>query len=391
MRKIHMSAAGMLVVAWVAAVAGQGKPAAPAPVDLDGTWKLNRGLSQFPSDLGFGMDVIGGGRTTITDPGRGGGGQSMSPGLAVGRPASREEAMNSRQLVDEVRNPPEQLTIAEGAGAIVVTADGGRSRTYYPDGREAFTPLEAAPVATVSRWEGSRLIIRYKVEPGREVRYTVSRKSSPSQLVVQVELVERGGRDLAVRIYEPEGPAAPAPVVPLPSQRPPAARAQQTPADSARPSFVPAVPGAAAPAGLDQRPGAEFKGLTSLGLVVEDLGQEAVSCGFQQDAIEAAAAKSLSGAGLKVVRNTDEDTYLYVHVITLATTTGYCISRYDVSLFSNTTATLTYGSRPVLVQASLLHKGGITGSGTKGHGDTVMRTIIQYVDQFAAQVRDANK
>jgi hypothetical protein len=259
-------------------------------------------------------------------------------------------------------------------------------------------------VATVSRWEGSRLIIRYKVEPGREVRYTVSRKSSPSQLVVQVELVERGGRDIAVRIYEPEGPAAPAPaasagrgaqegppVVPLPSQRPPAARAQQTPADSARPSFVPAVPGAAAPAGLDQRPGAEFKGLTSLGLVVEDLGQEAVSCGFQQDAIEAAAAKSLSGAGLKVVRNTDEDTYLYVHVITLATTTGYCISRYDVSLFSNTTATLTYGSRPVLVQASLLHKGGITGSGTKGHGDTVMRTIIQYVDQFAAQVRDANK
>jgi hypothetical protein len=406
MHMMRMSAAAVLVAAWVGAVYGQGKPAAPAPGELEGTWKLNRELSQFPRDLGFGMDVIGGGRTTITDPGGRGGGQSVSPGLAANRPASREEAENSRQLVDEVRNPPAQLTVAVNAGTIVVTNDRGRVRTYYPDGREAFTTLDAAPVATVSRWEAGRLIIRYKVEPGREVRYTVSRKASPPQLVVQADLLERGGRDSVIRVYEPVQTDEPAPGAPMPAepaapqappvlalpsqQRPVAAQPQPSQADAARP-MVPAVPAAAAPAGLDQRPGAEFKGLSALGVVVEDLGPEAVSCGLKQDTIEAAVSKSLSSAGLKVVRETDEDTYLYVHVITTATTTGYCFSRYDAYVYTNTTATLSYGSRPVLVQVSLIHKGGITGSGTKGHGEAVTRTLTQYVDQFAAQIRNANK
>jgi hypothetical protein len=397
------SIAALVLAASVAAVSGQGRPAAPMPVDLDGTWKLNRELSQFPRDLGFGMDVIGGGRTTITDPGgRGGGGTSVSPGLAANRPASREEAENSKQLVNEVRNPPAGLTVASSAGTIVVTNEGGRARTYFPDGREAFTELDAAPVATVTRWEASRLVIRYKVEPGREVRYTVSRKASPPQLIVQAELIERGGRDTAVRVYEPAeaGEPAPAPaerapqrappVIPLPSQGPGAVQPPPVPADAAR-QVVPAVPASAAPANLDQTPGAELKGLSALGIVVEDLGAEAASCGLRQEAIEGAASKRLSSAGLTVLRNTDEDTYLYIRVITAATATGTCFSRYDAYVYSYTAATLSYGSRPALVQVSLLHKGGLTASAAKGHGDAVTRAITQYVDQFAAQIRDANK
>ena len=403
MKTMRMSAAAVLAAACVAVMSGQGKPAAPAPIDLDGAWKLNRELSQFPREVGFGMDVVGGGKTTMTDPGRGG--QTVNPGLAAGRPASREEAQNSRQLVDEVRNPPASLTIAQNGGAIVVTDDRGRARTYYPDGREAFTTLDAAPVATVTRWEGSRLVIRYKVEPGREVRYTVSRKASPPQLVIQAELLERGGRDTVVRIYEPAGagepaPAAPAaaerapqqapPVIPLPSQRPGAAPPSQPPADAAR-QTVPAVPSSTAPANLDQTPGAELKGLSALGIVVEDLGAEAASCGLRQEAIEAAAAKSLSAAGLKVLRNTVEDTYVYIRVVTAATTTGTCFSRYDAYVYSYTAATMSYGSRPALVQVSLLNRGGITASGIKGHGEAVIRALTQYVDQFGAQIRDANK
>jgi len=403
MKTMRMSAAAVLAAACVAVMSGQGKPAAPAPVDLDGAWRLNRELSQFPRDLGFGMDVVGGGKTTMTDAGRGGG-QSVSPGLVANRPASREEAENSRQLVNEVRNPPERLTISSDAGTIVVTNEGGRARTYYPDGREAFTTLDAAPVATVTRWEGSRLVIRYKVEPGREVRYTVSRKASPPQLVIQADLVERGGRDSVVRVYEPPAADAPAaqqaperpapqqapPVVPLPSQRPGAAPPAPAPADAAKP-LMPAVPSSAAPANLDQTPGAELKGLSALGIVVEDLGAEAASCGLRQEAIEAAAAKSLSGAGLKVLRSTVEDTYVYIRVVTAATTAGTCFSRYDAFVYSYTAATMSYGSRPALVQVSLLNRGGMTASGAKGHAESVTRAIVQYVDQFAAQIRDANK
>ena len=406
MKTMRMIAAAVLAAACVAVMSGQGKPAAPVPVDLDGIWKLNRELSQFPRDLGFGMDVIGGGRTTITDPGgRGGGGSSVSPGLVANRPASREEAENSKQLVNEVRNPPAGLTIASSAGTIVVTTEGGRARKYYPDGREAFTELDAAPVATVTRWEASRLVIRYKVEPGREVRYTVSRKASPPQLVIQAELLERGGRDTVVRVYDLEGAGEPAagaqvpaagaasqapPVIPLPSQRPGAVPPPQPPADAAKP-LMPAVPSSAAPANLDQTPGAELKGLSALGIVVEDLGAEAASCGLRQDAIEAAAAKSLSAAGLKVLRNTVEDTYVYIRVVTAATTTGTCFSRYDAYVYSYTAATMSYGSRPALVQVSLLNRGGMTASGIKGHGEAVIRALAQYVDQFAAQIRDANK
>ena len=407
MRMTRMSVAGMVVAVWAVAISGQGKPAAPVPVDLDGAWKLNRELSQFPRDLGFGMDVVGGGRTTMTDPGgRGGGGSSVSPGLVGNRPASREEAENSKQLVNEVRNPPAGLTVASSAGTIVVTNEGGRARTYYPDGREAFTELVAAPVATVTRWEASRLVIRYKVEPGREIRYTVSRKASPPQLVVQAELLERGGRDTVVRVYDLEGAGVPAigaqppaagaapqapPAIPLPSQRP--AAAQPPPpaqADAARP-MMPAVPASAAPANLDQTPGAELKGLSALAIVVEELGAEAASCGLRQEAIEGAAAKSLSAAGLKILRNTDEDTYLYIRVVTAATTTGTCFSRYDAFVYSYTAATMSFGSRPALVQVSLLIRGGLTACGIKGHGEAVVRALTQYVDQFATQIRDANK
>jgi hypothetical protein len=154
---------------------------------------------------------------------------------------------------------------------------------------------------------------------------------------------------------------------------------------------VPAAQGGAAPQGFDQRRDAELIGLTSLGLVVEGVGPEAEHCGVKQLALETAAAKSLSDAGLRVVRNTDNDTYLYINVNTTAMSTGFCFTRYDAHFYTHTTATLSYGARPVLVQVSLLHKGGITGSGASSHGEAVGRTLKQYVDQMAARIRDANK
>jgi hypothetical protein len=400
---------GLLVLSAVMLV-GQTRPPTPAAADFDGTWQLNRELSQFPRDVGFGMDVTGAGKPASGDTGAAEMvGQGSNPGLAVNRPASREEAMNSRQLVAEVRTPPLRLTIARSGATLVITDERGRSRTYHPDGREAFTPFDAAPVATVSRWEAGRLVVRYKVEPGREVRYTVSRRASPPQLVVQADLLERGGRDTIVRVYDaarpedplpdplpvPPAPPQTPPVIPLPSQRPGAAPPTSAPApapaqpDVLRPA-APAVPGSAAPANLDQTPGAELKGLSALGVLVEELGREAASCGLTQAALEAAAAKSLSAAGLKVLQ-TDEDSYLYIRVVTALTTTGSCFSRYDATVYSYTAATMSYGSRPALVQVSLLTRGGMSVGGAKGHGESVTRAITQYVDQFATQIRDANR
>ena len=157
------------------------------------------------------------------------------------------------------------------------------------------------------------------------------------------------------------------------------------------PTDPPSLAGQATAPVVAQGPDAELKGLTKLGVVVEDLSPQAAACGLSQPAIEAAVSKSLSDAGFKVLRNSDEDTYLYVHIITVSVSAGLCVSRYDAFLYSYTTATLSYQATPVLVQVSLLHKGGITGGAPSVHGDTVVRSVKQYVDEFATQIRGANR
>jgi hypothetical protein len=410
------------------------------PGSLAGNWTLNRDLSQFPSEVGFGMDVIPAGSgeragTEASDLAR-----AVRSNNAL--PVSEDQARNTRQLIAEVKDPPPHLTIVQSDAAVTMTDDRGHSRTFHVDGRQEFQTLEAGPVTTITRWDGARLVVRYKVQPDRELRYTYTRKAGAPQIVVQVQFVERGGRDAVTRVYEstkpgelglpdrgapsttvpptaggagqgqvglppagpgpggqggpprlyqPGSPAVPgsppvpnAPPVPV---APPVAGAPVVPS-SAR---VPVSPDrAAAPPSL-QVPDAELKGLTSLGVVVEDLSSEATSCGLRQATLESTVSKSLSDAGLKVVTNSDEDTYLYVRVVTTAMSTGFCFSRYDAALYTHTMATLTYGSAPVLVQVELMRNGGIAGGGASGHGASVVRNIKQYVDAFAVRVRDANK
>lgn len=152
--------------------------------------------------------------------------------------------------------------------------------------------------------------------------------------------------------------------------------------------LAPAIAAGTAAAG--QGPAASpLKGLTTLGVVVEGLDGAAAKCGLSQDALESALVKQLSDAGFKVVLNSDEDTYLYVNVITASPTGGLCVSRYDAFLYTHTTATLSYQSAPVLVEVSLLHKGGLTGGPPSAHGEAVGRGVREYVDQFVGQIRDA--
>jgi hypothetical protein len=142
---------------------------------------------------------------------------------------------------------------------------------------------------------------------------------------------------------------------------------------------------------FNQQPGAELKGLTKLGSVVEDLSPQAVACGLNQSNLETSVSKRLSDAGFKVLRNSDEDSYVYVNIITTSLSTGLCVSRYDVILYTHTTAKLSYQQTPVLVEVSLLHKGGIAGGAPAAHAESVLRGVMEYIDQFTMRIRDANK
>jgi hypothetical protein len=123
---------------------------------------------------------------------------------------------------------------------------------------------------------------------------------------------------------------------------------------------------------------------------VEDLSPQAAACGLSQGTLETEVSKRLSEAGFTVLRNSDEDTYVYVNVITTSLSTGLCVSRYDAFLFTHTTAKLSYQETPVLVQVSLLDKGGTAGSASATHAAGVLRGVQEYVDQFSTRMRDAN-
>ena len=322
---------------------------------LAGKWALNPELSQLSREVGFSADwmTTGGAGGGAPGGGGGGGGRGGAPGGQSGGGSnrsgfpvlrvSREDSMRNTLLTAEVREPAARVTIAETANEITITPDKGSPRTFHPNGREEVVQLDGVTVATTSALEAGRLVVRYKVDQQHELRYTYSRVASPPQLVVEVQFVQRGGGDTVKRVYEPASETDTAPVASAP------ATSQTTPPASGQPaSQAPTDRGA--PQNFDRQPEAQFKGLTALGVVVEGLGSQATKCGLRQEAIESAMMKQLSGAGFKVSVNQDEDTYLYVNVMTATMGDGNCLSRYDAYVYSHTTAGLSYHPTPVLVE-----------------------------------------
>jgi hypothetical protein len=393
-----------LVALMLAAVFGGEPVRAQGVSSIAGRWTLNRELSQFPRELGFGMDLVPGG-----GPGQSGRrGRDGSDGAigGVGAFASGRESPDDvnrmRQLTAEVRAPSTRLTISETATAVTITNDRGEARTFHPGAREDVLQLDQVPVVAIAKWEAGRLVILYKVEEGRELRYTFSVTGDPEQLVVDVKFLERGGGDSVKRVYEPASPgesmtvaAAALPPPPASPNRPappqpPLERVPSAASAAAPDRTTPPAPADPPPPG-PQQPDAELKGLTTLGVIVEGLGSESSACGLAQGAIETAVSKSLSDAGLTVVRNSDEDSYVYVNVNTVRLSTGFCVSRYDTFLYTHTMARLSYQNTALLVQVSLLHDGGIAGGTPAAHTDGVLKGIKQYVDQMSGRIAGANR
>lgn len=388
----------MLVVVMALGAPRSASVGAQDASDFAGRWTLNSGMSQWPREIGFSAPWISSGGSGQESPASGGRGRrgsgSGGTGAFTARPESEDDAKRVQQLTAEVRNPSAHLTIVETPTAVTVTDDRGQSRTFHPTGKEEELQLEGAPVAVTAKREGGRLVVLYNVEQGRELRYTYSRAASSQQLVVDVQFIERGKGDSVRRIYElasatetlAAASAAPSPAATKQDAVLPAGTASDSGNERA-PASAHRLPAQT----FNQQPDAELKGLTKLGVVVEELSPQAAACGLNQKALEAAVSKRLSDAGFRVIRNSDEDTYVYVNIITTSLSNGLCVSRYDAFLSTHTTAKLVYQETPVLVQVSLLHQGGIAGGSSAAHADAVLRGVQEYVDQFSTRIRDANK
>ncbi len=322
-----------------------------------GVWSLNRQLSQFPRELGFNADWF----PTSDTPSR------TAP---LPRRESYEEGQRARLLTDEVRNPPARLMIVDNISAVTITNDLGQSRTVHPNAKEELIDIQGVAMPVTTARDGSRLIVTYHVETDRDVRFTYT--PGADRLTVDAQFLEKGKGDTITRVYEP-GVAV--------------ARAAPAPGAAGSIPALPDVPHE----NFDQTPGAEFKGLKSVGILVEDLGPEAIACGLKRDAIENTLAQRLSAGGLTVKKNSDEDTYVYVNLVTTGMPNGTCVTRYDAFLYTHATAKLAYHEQPVLVQVSLMHRGGIGTSGMATHAASVTHGLENYVDLFLTQIHDANK
>jgi hypothetical protein len=354
---------------------------------LAGVWTLNRSLSEFKSDIGFNVDwaatpsgdgqnagsSAGGGRGRRgSGGGGGGGGSSRGPAAPFsGRQESYEDARRLQLLTGEVRNPPARLMIVDTPATFTITNELGQSRAFHPDGKQESIDVQGVSMAVTTKRDGDTVVVLYHVETGRDLRYTFSHGANPSQLIVDVQFLERGAGDKARRVYEP-GVAAPAPRATSPDT---------APGSSSRPAAE----------AFDRRPNAELIGLKNLGIVVEDLSAQAIACGLNHDAMESALSKRLTDGGFLVRRNSDEDTYVYINVMSSSLGNGTCVSRYDAFLYTHATAKLPYGDQPALVQVSLMHRGGIGTSVPAAHGTAVLRGLEGYIDLFVTQVHDANK
>ena len=389
------SRAAILVVVMMAGSLALGSVRGDAP-DLSGRWSLDRSASQFPSEVGFAAEWLSAGRSGGESSGggrRGSGGGGGATGAFVMPRVSEDDAKRVQELTAEVRNPAARLTIVDTPAAVTITDDRGRSRTFHPDGKEEILRLDDVPVGVISKRDAGRLTVTYKVEQGREVRYTYARAAS-AQLTVDVQFIEHGAGDTVRRIYTAASATDAPDATPVTQSGAAPPRSEGQPAASPQGQGRTSVPGSAA--GLptetfNQQPDAELKGLTRLGVVVEGLTAQAAGCGLSQDAIETALSGRLSSAGFKVIRDSDEDSYLYVNVMTTSLPSGLCVSRYDVTIYTHTTARLSYQETPVLVQVSLLHKGGIAGGASATHGASVLRGVQEYLDQFVTRIHDANK
>jgi hypothetical protein len=364
--------------------------------NLTGRWILNRAQSELDKDVGFNPDWLPPvGRSTRGGPagggarGRRGSGDRGQPGGFTAPRESEEDAKRVQLLSAEARTPSPHLTLIDTRDTVTITDADDESRTLHTDGSDDYLKIHGLPVTAVTVRESGHVVVRYQVEQGRELRYTYTREADGPKLTVDIQFVE-GGRaaDTVRHVYDLIGPDDPCPTTPDVTSRVGAGVPAVPPAGGLRGA---APTDTAPPEPFNQQPDAELKGLTRLGVVVEGIGPQAAACGLTEAALEAAVTARLKGAGFTVLTNSDEDSYVYVNVVTGSLSPGSCVSRFDVTIYTHTTARLSYQPSPVLVQVSLLHRGGITGGASAGHAATVIRSVSDYLDEFIARIEAANK
>jgi len=366
---------------------------AQSPPNISGVWVLNPALTQRPEEIGFnpGWARSGaeGSGEEAGEGSRGGRGRRGGAGARVPQVVreSADDSTRATQLTAEARTPPAHLTIVQAADSVSISDDQGLTRTFHPAGHLEELTLGTVSLPTSARWTAEGLEVVYDVESGWQLRYRYTPSADRTHLVVDIRFLQQGHEGDEVRLTY-ESPEAHEHTVA--GDAPRSTRVPAAPAPPAVPAAgAPASAGAGRPPVLP--PGSELRGITTIGTVVDNLSPDAAACGLDQAKIKSSIARILADAGFKTQPLGDEETYVWVNVVTNRMGTGTCVSRYDASLMTQADATLPYLKGLVALDVPLLRDGGLTGGAAASHAKSVLDALAASVNRFITQIRGAAK
>jgi len=180
-------------------------PAPPAQAaekpSIAGVWTLNKDLSDSGArdrgdDTGDDRGDRGGRRGGYGGGGRGGFGGGRYGGMGRGGGGMRGAGMNPdemqrmRDVMRDLTNPSDRLTVAQTDSMIVVTGADGRTTRLSPDGKKIKD--ENTGIERKTKWDGAKLVSEISGLGSGKATQTFALDPEHHQLKVTVQMEGRG-------------------------------------------------------------------------------------------------------------------------------------------------------------------------------------------------------
>ena len=354
--------------------------ARPSAQTIAGAWVLNPALTQRPEEIGFTPEwarAQGSGGTRRGGPGSGGG--------AMGVPAS------SRERERQHARGAAHRRCADTALTTHHHPEGHRHRDRGRSGARAHLPSRRASRVTDDRhratahygtvgWAQPRRGLRRRDRPAATLHVHVVGRS---HAVASEHSVPRAGREGdEVRLtYEPAGAHERGIVSGVPGG---ARRAVSVSIAAAwRTGGRGAICASSAAAARIRAARSDHDRHGRRG---SERGRQGVRARSGEDQNFDRAHPG--GCRFKTERFGNEETYLFLSVVTSRLPDGLCVSRYDASLVTRQRdVSVPEGSVAVPVQ--LLHEGGLARGSPASHASAVMDALVKSASRFVSQIRAA--
>lgn len=208
------SISGVLLVLLLAAV-GVTEVAGQEQADLSGSWRLNRELSDDPSER---MAEAGSGRAGSGSAGEGGFG-GMGGGRGGGRSGrggrggsgggrgqfSEEDRERLRRFRETALTMAEKFTIAQSDSTVAFTFQGTSALTLHTDGRKLKQESDdLGKIEIKAKWNDGELVVERKMDGGKITeRYSHAQYSERLFVTTKTEFSRMPRAIVFRRVYDP--------------------------------------------------------------------------------------------------------------------------------------------------------------------------------------------